>query len=296
MSVAEALHRIAPRLAAAGVQQARTEARLLVAHATGLAQEAIIGHPERLLDDAAQVRLAELVERRAGREPFAQIVGVREFWSLPFKVTADTLTPRPDSETLIEAALDGVDDPAAPLRVLDLGTGTGCLLLALLSAMPRSTGLGIDLSEAAVAVARQNAAALGLAGRATFSTGDWMDAVDERFNLVITNPPYIETGVIDRLEPEVSRYEPRLALDGGLDGLQSYRAIASGLDRVLAEHGIAVMEVGAGQAQAVCRILAEAGFAEPLQRADLAGTTRCLIAARNDGGTQKRVGNLCASV
>lgn len=277
-TMADALGDIARRLAAAGVPRARAEARLLLAHATGLGPEAILGHPDRSVDPAAAARLAVLVERRLQREPLAQIVGVREFWSLPFQVTADTLTPRPDSETLIEAALAAVSDRAAPLRTLDLGTGTGCLLLALLSEMPRSTGIGIDCSGRAIAVARQNAADLGLAERAEFRTGDWTNEVNERFNLVITNPPYIRTEDIDDLEPEVSRYEPRLALDGGADGLDNYRAIAAGLTGVLAEGGVAVLEVGDGQADAVSRILSAVGLREVARRRDLAGVVRCVVA------------------
>lgn len=284
LTVAEALRAIAPRLAAAGVPHARAEARLLLAHAAGLTQETIIGYPERLLDGAAQARLQALVERRARREPLAQITGTREFWSLPFRVSGATLTPRPDSETLIEAALAAVPDRLAPLRILDLGTGTGCLLLALLWEMPRSTGLGIDLSEAAVAVARQNAADLRLSDRARFRRDDWMNGVNERFNLVITNPPYIASAELDGLEPEVSRFEPRTALDGGADGLESYRAIARGLDGVLADGGAAVFEVGAGQADAVAQILTAAGLQEKARRFDLAGIARCLVVGRKDSG------------
>jgi release factor glutamine methyltransferase len=230
------------------------------------------------------------------REPLAQIVGVREFWSLPSAVTADTLTPRPDSETLIEAALAAVADRQAALRILDLGTGTGCLLLALLSEMPHSTGLGIDCSDKAIAVARRNAAALGLSARAEFLVGDWTNGVNERFNLVITNPPYIRTEDLPGLEPEVSRYEPRLALDGGADGLASYRAIAGGLAGVLAPDGVAVLEVGAGQADAVQRILRQAGLRETACRDDLGGVARCLVAGWSRSLAQKTVGKLGVSV
>jgi release factor glutamine methyltransferase len=282
LSIGEALHRVAPQLAAAGVPGARAEARLLLAHAAGLTQETIVGHPERLLEQDAAHRLAALVERRVRREPLAQITGLREFWSLPFRVSADTLTPRPDSETLVEAVLAEVPDHTAPLRILDLGTGTGCLLLALLSEMPRAMGLGVDLSEAAIEVARRNAAELKLADRARFAPGDWMNKVNERFNLVVTNPPYVASAELDRLEPEVSCYEPRLALDGGADGLRSYHAIAGGLDRVLAEDGLAAFELGAWQAEAVARILAKAGFRERVRRTDLAGIPRCLVVAKKD--------------
>lgn len=286
--VAGALAAAAARLDRAGVAAARREARLLLGAALGLGPEAIIAHPERPLTAAEAERFAALVRRRGRREPLSRILGRREFWGLEFRVTADTLDPRPDSETVVQAALDAAVDRAAPLAVLDLGTGTGCLLLALLSELPRARGLGIDASAAAVEVARDNAAALGLGSRAAFAVGDWGKGVAGPFNLILTNPPYVATGEVERLAPEVIRYEPRSALDGGADGMDRYRALAPDLTRLLAATGRAVVEIGDGQADAVAAILAAADLRGVERRADLAGIVRCLTVAR---GRQKNSWN-----
>jgi len=278
--VAGALAAAAAGLDRAGVAAARREARLLLGAALGLGPEAIIAHPERPLSAAEADRFATLVQRRSRREPLSRILGRREFWGLEFRVTADTLDPRPDSETVVQAALDAVTDRQGPLTVLDLGTGTGCLLLALLSELPRARGLGIDASAAAVETACDNATALGLAGRAAFAVGDWGRGVAGPFNLIVTNPPYVATGEVERLAPEVVRYEPRSALDGGADGMDRYRALAPDLTRLLAAMGRAVVEIGDGQADAVAAILAAAGLREVERRADLAGIVRCLTVAR----------------
>jgi release factor glutamine methyltransferase len=296
-SIAEALRDARQALAAAGVESPQGEARLLLAHATGIATEGLVAHPERKLDTTQGERFSALLARRVRREPMAHILKQREFWSLPFRVTADTLTPRPESETLIEAALAGLTDRRAPLRILDLGTGTGCLLLALLGELPRATGVGVDRSIAALAVAEENARRLGLVPHAAFRPGDWGRGLGERFNLVITNPPYIRTQDIGTLEPEVAVYEPPLALDGGADGLEAYRAIAAELAGLLAEGGFAVLEIGAGQADAVSGIMMAAGLQEPAVHADLAGVPRCLVAGLNArSAAKKTVGKLCASV
>jgi release factor glutamine methyltransferase len=243
-----------------GVEDARREARLLLEHCAG----------------GAGAELAALIERRRNREPVSQILGQWEFWSLPFFVTSATLTPRPDTETLVQAALDLTPDRAASLRLLDLGTGSGCLLLALLHELPAARGLGIDQSPEALAVARRNAEALGLAGRADFALGDWAAGIAGSFDLIVSNPPYIPHDEIPRLMPEVSQHEPRLALDGGADGLDCYRALAPQIAARLAPGGYALLEVGAGQAPAVVAILAAAGLQPAGVRADLAGRERCV--------------------
>lgn len=212
-----------------------------------------------------------LLDRRTAREPLALITGRQEFWSLEFEVSGDTLIPRADSETLIEAAIG-----ARPRvgRVLDLGTGTGCLLLSALTEYRDAWGLGLDRVPAAAALARRNAAALGLSGRAAFACADWAAPVDGRFDLVLSNPPYIESAAIAGLMPEVARHEPRSALDGGVDGLDAYRTLIGALPRLLAPGGLAVFELGAGQAPAVSA-LAD-GFRIGV-RHDLAGTARAIL-------------------
>jgi release factor glutamine methyltransferase len=277
LTIAAALDDARRRLGAAGIDDARREARVLVAHATGLEPAAIIGHPERHIAPEAARVLTEAVSDRARRRPMAQVTGAREFWSLEFRVTPATLDPRPDSETLIEAVLGQVDDRRAPCRVLDLGTGSGCLLLALLRELPNATGLGIDISVEAIAVAAANARALGLGGRACFAVADWDLGIAGAFDIVVCNPPYIPTDRIDRLEPEVARFEPRGALDGGRDGLDAYRALAPCLAGRLAPGGVAAVEIGAGQRSAAEAILSRAGLATIARVADLAGIERCLV-------------------
>jgi release factor glutamine methyltransferase len=278
--LAGAIAATAARLAEAGIADARHEARLLVIEATGMAPATLIAEPRRSVAGEEADRLATLLARRAAREPLSRVVGWREFWSLRFALTGDTLDPRPDSETLVAAALEtarktGGQDRS--LAVLDLGTGSGCLLLALLSELPLATGLGIDISEGALAAAEANARSLGLAGRARFARGDWGHGLAERFDLILCNPPYIPTGEIAGLEPEVARFEPALALAGGPDGLAVYRRLAVELPRLLAGSGRAFLEVGAGQADAVEAILAEGGLTPMGRRSDLANRPRCLI-------------------
>ncbi len=262
----EALAAAAARLRDAGIENPQREARRLAAHAAGTTATGLMA-----LDTIDDVALAALVARRAAHEPLAYITGRREFWGLAFAVSPATLIPRPDSETLIELAL--AHGPAA--RVLDLGTGTGCLLLSLLHEWPASTGVGVDLSPAAAALAARNAAALGLISRAGFLAGHWADALAARFDLVISNPPYIESDEIPGLMPDVAAYEPATALDGGADGLAAYRAILAALPGLLAPNGAAILEIGATQAPAVTALAAAAGYAATA-RADLAGHPRAL--------------------
>lgn len=277
MTVGDLLKAATARIAAAGLEDAPREARLLMMESTGLGMTAVFTHPERALDAATIARFRALVSRRARREPMAHILGRREFWSLSFKVTADTLDPRPDSETLVQAVLDRIPDRSAPLRLVDFGTGTGCLLLALLHELPAATGLGVDASEPALAVARENAAALGLASRAAFRRGDWDELVGPAFDILVSNPPYIPSGEIESLQPEVARYEPRLALDGGTDGLFAYRRLAPAAVRLLAPGGLAAFEIGAGQNDSVAQIMEAAGLRHLATAKDLAGIQRCAL-------------------
>ena len=281
ITVGTALAEAAAQLSSAGISDARREARLLVATALGWDTARVLGFPEAEMTAVAGERLASLLARRRVREPISRILGHREFWSLRFELSPDTLDPRPDSETLIEAALAMLEHRDLAYRVLDFGTGTGCLLLALLSELPRAIGIGIDLSNGALATARRNAAALGLGARARFVCGNWGDSVSGAWDIVLANPPYIASDEIDRLSPEVARFEPRCALDGGADGLSAYRLLAPVISRILAPTGIAVIEVGAGQAQTVAGLMVGAGLALRAIRHDLSGVDRCLVLGRH---------------
>ncbi len=280
-TVEAALGEAVRRLGACGILGARLDARLLVAACLGWPMERVIGAGDARLDAESARRLAALLERRAGREPMSQILGAREFWSLNFAVTRDVLTPRPESEEVVAAVLDRVQDRTRALRVVDLGTGSGCLLLALLSELPRAWGVGIDRSPRAVAVARANAARLGLAERAAFVVGDWGTGLGGGFDLAVANPPYIADSDIENLPPEVRLFEPPLALAGGPDGLAAYRRLAPDLVRLLAPAGLAALEVGAGQAEAVEAILGGTGLECGGRRRDLGGHERCILAVNS---------------
>ena len=267
----------AARLAKAGIDGAVREVRLLLQAAAGIPISTQIAFPERTIAADAAERFDALLERRARREPMAHILGRREFWSLAFKVTADTLDPRPDSETLVQAVLDHVPDRSAALRLADFGTGTGCLLLALLHELPNATGVGVDASAAVLAVAAENADALGLARRASFHRGNWDDGLDPGFAIVLSNPPYIPSGDIAGLQPEVASFEPRLALDGGSDGLDAYRRLGPAAMRLLVPDGLAAFEIGIGQGDSVRRIVAAAGLRHIATARDLAAIERCVL-------------------
>ena len=278
LSVARALDEGTRNLAEAGVAEPRRDAVALLA-AAGVPREKQIGRPGGPVEHGGLAAYRGMVARRARREPVSRILGQREFWSLPFSLTPDTLDPRPDSETLVEGALSLCADRAAPLSILDLGTGTGCLLLALLSELPQATGVGADISPAALRVAQANAQALGLSHRTGFAASDWGDGLKGPFNLILANPPYIVDGDIGRLEPEVALYEPREALAGGPDGLEAYRCLAPRLGALLAPGGHVLLEVGAGQAAEVAGLLAEKGLEIRGILRDLGGVERCIIAS-----------------
>jgi release factor glutamine methyltransferase len=268
------------RLRAAGIESPRLEARLLLGHAMGVRAEDLLRDPRRPVPPEAAGRFADLHRRRLAHAPIAHLLGTREFWSLPIAVSPATLIPRPDSETLIEAAIEAFPDHAAVRSILDLGTGTGCLLLAALTEFPAATGLGVDRVPEAAALAAANARRLGLADRARFLVGDWAEALDGRFALVLCNPPYIEAAAIPTLALEVARHEPASALDGGPDGLGAYRAVCAALPRLLADGGRAVLELGQGQRAAVEAIARAAGLRPLGCRADLGGIERALVLGR----------------
>ena len=261
MTVAEALRAAATRID-------RFDAEVLLAHLLGTDRGALFLNPGREIDAAAYDCL---VNRRAAHEPVAYITGHREFWSLDLLVTPATLIPRPDSETLIEAALAA---KISPQSILDLGTGSGALLLAALTEWPRATGLGIDASPAALIVAAANAARLGLSDRAQFQLGNWGQGIASHFDLILCNPPYVETGA--DLARDVRDNEPASALFAGADGLDDYRQIVPQLPALLAPGGIAILEIGCTQAGAVEALATQAGLTSEL-RHDLAGLDRCLM-------------------
>jgi release factor glutamine methyltransferase len=269
------------RLKQAGIEGPRQDAVLLLAHAAGLSPDRVRLDSGGVLSPEQAARFEALVQRRIDREPVSQILGHREFWGLDFRVTRDVLDPRPDSEALVAGVLAAVADRHAALRIVDFGAGSGCLLLSLLHELPRATGLGVDASPAALSVARMNAEALGLGDRAEFRQGDWGAGLDGPFDILISNPPYIETAVVPGLAPEVARYEPRLALDGGADGLAAYRRLVPDLARLAGVGAVVAVEIGMGQDAAVSALLAGAGFADIVVLPDLAGIGRVVTGRKS---------------
>jgi release factor glutamine methyltransferase len=237
----------AKQLAGAGVESPRTEARLLYAHALGVRRDDTLS-ADLTPTPEQSAAFAAMVTRRAAREPFAYVTGRKEFWSLDFLVGPGVLVPRPDTETLIEEALRVIPDRNTPLAIADLGTGSGALLIAALKEYPQAAGLGLDSSAEALGYAKRNVFAHDLSERAKLRLDDWGAVPDDSFDLVFSNPPYIPSAEIATLDPEVSHFEPRAALDGGPDGLEAYRALAVLLPRMLKKGGRAILEIGAGQA------------------------------------------------
>lgn len=261
------------RLEAAGIDTPVIDARLLLEAGAGVSRLDIITDPRRELSEEQVAKVEALASRRLAREPIGHILGRKAFWTLDLEVSADVLSPRPETELLVETAL-AILPKEASARVLDLGIGSGAILLAILAERPNVTGVGVDASESALAIARRNAEKLGLADRLELRAGDWSAGLDDTFDLVVSNPPYIPTEEISGLEPEVARYEPRLALDGGADGLDAYRVILAGLRTLLRPGGAFAFEVGRGQAEAVGALAAAKDFATETPRLDLNGIPR----------------------
>lgn len=284
LSVVDARRALTSVFADAGIESPELDARLLVGHALGLDHATLVAAGDRPLREDEVRLIADVAARRLAGEPVARILGVKEFWGLPIRLSASVLVPRPDTETVVEAALEALDRDGPrtrALRIADLGTGSGALLIALLTELPHAFGVGTDVSGDAVAVARANADGLGLATRATFVVGDFGAALAGGFDLVVSNPPYIRSADIATLAPDVRDHDPRLALDGGPDGLAAYRAIAAAARRLLAPHGHLVVELGAGAATAVSQAFAAAGLAAAgPPRCDLAGIARALHVKR----------------
>ena len=246
------------------------DAELLLAHALGISREQLLLKPPSEIPP----EFGALLERRLAGEPIAYILGRRAFWTIELEVTPDVLIPRPDSETLLDAAVRHFASGAGPARILDLGTGSGALLLAALDQWAEATGIGVDSSPAALAVARRNAARLGMAGRAELRVGDWADGIAGRFDLILCNPPYVATG--DALDPGVAEHEPHAALFAGDDGLAALRRLAPQLPRLLEPAGLAAVEIGFDQADGAAALLARNGLCARLAR-DLAGRSRAIL-------------------
>ena len=278
-NIGDTVRSIGRYLEQAGIDEAVNEARLIIGHALGLTRSEVIGHKDKKLSETQLNCCRSFAKRRSNHEPMAYLTGEKEFWSLPFKVSPETLIPRPDSETLIDAVLNHARNADTPKRFLDIGTGSGCLLAALLSEWPASTGIGIDNSDGAVSLARLNLDALGLAERGDVVAAEWPTyRPGEKFDLVIANPPYIPTADIPTLEPDVRDHEPLLALDGGPDGLAVHRQIADQAGAVLKTGGMIAVEFGIDQSTFIRRIYDAAGFGSIHIHSDLSGKDRCLLA------------------
>ena len=298
-TVGDVLDGVVAALAAAGVEEPRRLARRIIVAAMTLSPAEVFAHPQRHVGDEERVRIEAIAQRVAAREPLSRVLGHREFWGLDFRLSPDTLDPRPETETIVEAVLARLPDRERPYSFLDLGTGSGCLILALLSEYPNARGIGVDVSPGAAATARRNAMRHGMLDRAHFITGDWAAALAGIFDVVVANPPYVASGELAALPREVRDHDPPRALDGGANGLDAYRAIARDLARLVAEDGIFAAEIGIGQAGAVAKIIAAAGLAVEPAVADLAGIARVIVARRPAEGsppqrppaiTKKRVG------
>jgi release factor glutamine methyltransferase len=267
------------RLDAAGIEGPVIDARMLLEAAADAARTDIITDPQRTLTAEQEARLDDYLTRREHREPVATILGRKGFWKIMLQVNRDVLTPRPDTEAIIDLALKAFPE-GRPFSLLDIGVGSGAILLAILAERPAAKGLGPDVSEAALAVARDNAAQLGLAGRAAFLRTDWTTGLGPAaFDLVVSNPPYIPSADIETLEPEVRDHEPRLALDGGPDGLAAYRELIPQILHVLKPDGLFAVEVGVGQAADVKAMFEAAGAAALSVHVDLSGKDR-VVAGR----------------
>ncbi len=283
MTLSQAVLQARRRLAEAGIETPELDARILAGHALGLDRGQMIADSRRLLDADDLARIEAVVARRLDREPVGRILGKREFWGLDFALGPDTLEPRPDSETAVQETLDVIDERIAgggrdaPLRIADLGTGSGCLLVALLSELPAAYGIGVDVSAPALAVARANARANGVGERTGFVVGNWTEALAGGFDIIVANPPYIPTDDCAALSREVAEFDPITALDGGADGLDAYRAILADTERSLAPSGSLVLEFGIGQRDAIATLARERGLAVGATQHDLNGIERVLV-------------------
>jgi release factor glutamine methyltransferase len=278
-SVSDALLYTTQFFRTGGIEEAEADARVLIGHALHLDRARLIAQSDRILEAREVTVISALAARRLRHEPVSRILGLKEFWSIPISVTPDVLVPRPETETVVEAALDFIMRSGLrleKLRVLDIGTGSGALLLALLNELPHAVGTGTDVSSAALEVARANATRCRLESRCNFVVCDIATGVEGPFDLIVSNPPYIARDEIVMLPPEVRDYDPRIALDGGSDGLDAYRSIAADARRILAPGGRLFVELGAGEDEQVCALFTKAGLSPGVPRNDLGGIPRVL--------------------
>lgn len=283
-TVADTVRRLTQAFRSAGIDTPELDARILVAEALGISRTALMAAPERELSPAEVASIADYEARRRQREPVSRILGRRAFRALSLEIGATTLDPRPDTEAIVDAVVTLAKETATPnLRVLDLGTGSGAILVAALMELPDATGVGTDIDAATLQIARRNAEQAGVLQRAVFQQADWLTGVSGKFDIVVSNPPYIPSADISALEPEVSRFDPRRALDGGPDGLAAYRAILADAAGALKPGGWIVFEVGNGQSAEVMALCRHNGFGDAENHriwADLGGRARC-VAARS---------------
>jgi release factor glutamine methyltransferase len=277
---AQALKDLRRALTEAGFETAALDARLLLLEALGISPTDLITSPDISLTPEQSRTLDSFTARRLAHEPVARIVGTREFWGLPFRLSLETLVPRPDTETLVETALDLLPDRQAPLRIVDFGTGSGCILVALLHELPNAMGLGVDLSFGALVTARANADDNRVGNRCHFALSRWAEAVSGPFDLIVSNPPYIASPVIPGLDAEVRDHDPLLALDGGADGLCAYRVILGEASRLLARGGLLVVEIGYDQAEALRHLAGLRGLEVLTIAHDLSDNPRCVALKR----------------
>jgi len=285
--ISRLLHQARISLSRAGIETAALDARVLLCHECALSEAEVIAYPDKEIESQSAARFLDLVAKRAQRIPLAYLLGYREFWGLEFRVNAQTLIPRPETELAVELAVKCARDihpKSGHVRILDLGCGTGCLLISILHEVRNASGIGVDINPRAVELAARNAQNLGVKARAEFLCMDWGDKLAETFDVIVSNPPYICSGDIEGLMPEVSGCEPARALDGGTDGLDEYRKIIPQARQLLIEKGVLILEIGAGQAGDVLSLLAQNSFQprspdQPVQR-DLAGCERIIVAVR----------------
>lgn len=294
-SVAGVLRSVRQTFIQAGIDTAALDARLLVGAACGLSEEEMISHSARPVAQAEALQLVQYTARRMAGEPVSRILGRREFWGMEFTVTPDTLDPRPDTETLVEEALRWARAQQRPIRILDLGTGTGCILISLLRELPDAAGVGVDLSAGALAVAAKNAERLDVSGRIEFRHGSWFEPLDsgQMFDLIVSNPPYIAESDMESLAVEVRNHDPRGALTDEKDGLEAYKAIYPQLANYLKPHGMAFFEMGYTQGSAMARLVEDSGANLERIIKDLAGHDRVVaVSIRHPDGDNKKKMNL----
>jgi release factor glutamine methyltransferase len=285
--ISRLLHQARTNLALAGIETAALEARVLLCHVCGITEAEVIAYPDKEIENKPAARFLHLVAQRGQRIPLAHLLGYREFWGLEFCVNAQTLIPRPETEFAVELAVKCAGDihqKSGHVRILDLGCGTGCLLISILHEVKDASGIGVDINPQAVELAAKNAQNLSVEARTVFCCMNWGDELTETFDIIVSNPPYIRSGDIEGLMPEVSGYEPVRALDGGSDGLDEYRKIIPQARQLLNEQGVLILEIGAGQAGDVLRLLELNSFQshspdQPVQR-DLAGCERIIVAVK----------------